>query len=63
MPLTIPGFHGAVIGRQDADYDAHREVWNAMVERRPALIARCTNAADVAAAVRHAREHDLEIGV
>jgi FAD/FMN-containing dehydrogenase len=63
MPLTIPGFQGALIGPQDADYDAHREVWNAMVDRRPALIARCTSADDVAAAVRHAHEHDLEIGV
>ena len=34
-----------------------------MVDRRPALIARCTSAADVAAAIRHARERDLDIGV
>jgi FAD/FMN-containing dehydrogenase len=63
MPTTIPGFEGALIGPQDDDYDVHREVWNAVVDRRPALIARCTSAADVAAAIRHAREHDLEIGV
>ena len=63
MPEAIAGFEGALIGPGDPDYDTHREVWNAMVDRRPALIARCTNAADVAAAVRHARAHDLEIGV
>jgi len=63
MVLTIPGFSGSLIGPGEGGYDRHREVWNAMVDRRPALIARCTSAADVAAAVRHAREHDLEIGV
>jgi FAD/FMN-containing dehydrogenase len=61
--IAIPGFEGALIGPGDDGYDRHREVWNAMVERRPALIVRCTSADDVAAAVRHARERDLEIGV
>ena len=60
---TIPGFAGELVGPEDEGYDTHREVWNAMVDRRPALIARCTSADDVAAAVRHGREHDLEIGV
>jgi len=63
MPHKIPGFVGTLIGPEDDGYDGHREVWNAIVDRRPALIARCTSAADVAAAIRHARERDLEIGV
>ena len=63
MGQAISGFNGTLIRPGDDDYDAHREVWNATVDRRPALIARCTSAADVAAAIRHAREHDLEIGV
>jgi FAD/FMN-containing dehydrogenase len=63
MALTIPGFAGTVVGPGDDGYDAHREVWNAMVDRRPALIARCSSAEDVAAAIRHARAHQLEIGV
>jgi FAD/FMN-containing dehydrogenase len=63
MHDAIPGFGGAIIGPSDGGYDAHRELWNAMVDRRPALIARCTSESDVAAAVRHARKHDLEIGV
>src|SRR5687768_2533735 len=63
MHGTIAGFEGTLIGPDDDDYDAHREVWNAMVDRRPELIARCTTAADVAAAIRHARDRDLAIGV
>jgi FAD/FMN-containing dehydrogenase len=63
MPHTIPGFEGTLIGPVDEGYDAHREVWNAMVDRRPLLIARCKSAADVAAAIRHARARGLEIGV
>ncbi|MEV8375098.1 FAD-binding oxidoreductase [Kribbella sp. NPDC056861] len=47
----------------DTGYDDAREVWNAMVDRRPAAIARCRSTADVAAAVRYARDHDLEIAV
>jgi FAD/FMN-containing dehydrogenase len=59
----IPGFRGEVIAAEHADYDAARAVWNGTVDRRPLLIARCTGAADVAAAVRVARDRDLEIAV
>lgn len=47
----------------DDHYDHARTVWNAMVDRRPRLIARCTSAGDVVTAVRLARELGLEIGV
>ncbi|RPH34741.1 MAG: FAD-binding oxidoreductase, partial [Chloroflexi bacterium] len=60
---VIPGFAGTVIDPAHDEFDAHREVWNAMVDHRPALIARATSAADVAAAIRFARQRDLEIGV
>ena len=54
---------GDVILPGDPGYDAARAVWNAMVDRRPRLIARCRNVADVRAAVRAARDLNLEIGV
>lgn len=63
MGQAIPGFGGEVIGPEDGGYDRHREVWNAMVDRRPMLIARCASASDVAAAIRHARGAGLEVGV
>ena len=47
----------------DSGYDLARRVWNGMVDRRPRIIARCSSEADVVAAVRLARDLDLEIGV
>jgi FAD/FMN-containing dehydrogenase len=59
----IPGFRGALIRPQHAEYDGARSVWNGSVDRRPQLIARCTGTADVAAATRFARAQNLEISV
>ena len=56
-------FDGEVLLPGDPGYDAARAVWNAMVDRRPRLIARCRNVRDVQAAVRAARDLNLEIGV
>src|ERR1700751_1835824 len=47
----------------DQGYDAARKVWNGMIDRCPALIARCAGPADVLAAVRFAREHELLVSV
>jgi len=47
----------------DEGYDAARKVPNAMIDRRPAIIARCAGAADVIACVRFAREHDVLLTV
>ena len=52
-------FRGPVVQPQDPDYEDTRRIWNAAIERRPALIARCSDVSDVVAAVRVAREHDL----
>src|SRR5271165_1822632 len=60
---TIPGFGGTVIRPHEAEYDAARAIWNAMHDRRPALIARPRSAPDVAAAIRHARAEGLLIAV
>jgi FAD/FMN-containing dehydrogenase len=54
---------GRLITSQDSDYEQARRVWNAMIDRRPGVIARCRGAADVIAAVRFAREHQLSIAV
>ena len=54
---------GAVITSGDPGFDEGRRVWNAQVDRRPSVIARCASAADVAAAIGFAREHRLEISV
>jgi FAD/FMN-containing dehydrogenase/SAM-dependent methyltransferase len=59
----ILAFGGAVIRPDDGGYDAARAVWNAMHDRRPALIARPRSAQDVAAAIRHARAEGLRIAV
>ncbi len=53
-PLLLPGEPG---------YDEARSIWNAMIDRRPGLIARCLGTADVVACVHFAREHGLTLSV
>jgi FAD/FMN-containing dehydrogenase len=53
-PLLLPG---------DDGYENSRTVWNGMIDRRPALVARCVGAADVMAGVHFAREHGLTLTV
>jgi len=52
-------FKGRVLTAEDADYEESRKVWNAMIDRRPGLVARCTGTVDVVQAVRFARQHGL----
>jgi len=54
---------GRLITPQDSDYDQARRVYNGMIDRYPRLIARCADVADVMAAVRFARAHDLLLAV
>lgn len=75
MPRAVAELSQAAIGRlqtrlrgrlirpSDPDYETARRVWNALVDRRPGLIARCAGVADVIACVQFAREHELLVAV
>ena len=55
--------NGAVLLPGDEGYDEARSVWNGDIDRRPAVIARCTGPDDVAAALRYAQDAGLEVAV
>jgi hypothetical protein len=57
------GLRGRLIQPRDENYDEARKVYNAMIDRRPALIARCADAADVIVSVNFARENGLLLAV
>lgn len=57
------GLRGTLIGRNHPEYDEARKVYNAMIDRRPLLIARCADVADVIAAVNFGRDQKLPIAV
>jgi FAD/FMN-containing dehydrogenase len=59
----LSSFQGQLTGPDDADYDVARKVYNAMIDKRPALIARCATPDDVAKAVSFARDRDLLLAV
>jgi FAD/FMN-containing dehydrogenase len=54
---------GELIQPGDERYDETRKVYNGMIDKRPALIARCVDVADVIAAVNFGREHNLLVAV
>src|SRR5215470_516618 len=54
---------GALLRPGDAGYEQARQVYNGMINKYPALIARCVDVADVIAAVNFAREHELTLAV
>ncbi|WP_254536068.1 FAD-binding oxidoreductase [Halomarina litorea] len=57
------GFRGSILRPGDDAYDEARSIWNAMIDRRPALVARCAGVADVIRSVNFAREHGLPLAV
>ena len=57
------GFRGPLVMPGDAGYDAARAVWNAMVDKRPSVVARCTGPADIVTAVNFARERGMATAV
>ncbi len=56
-------FEGKLIGPEDSGYDEARALYNAMIDKRPAVIARCASANDVAQVVAFARAHELPLAV
>ena len=54
---------GALIGRDHLDYDDARKLYNGMIDKRPLLIARCADVADVVAAVNFGRDNNLPIAI
>lgn len=64
---TIEGLResvrGDVIGPNDEGYEDARRVFNAMIDRRPAFVVRCTGTSDVVAAVTFARENELDLAI
>jgi FAD/FMN-containing dehydrogenase len=61
--FDLPGFGGRLVHPDDVEYDEARLVFNGMIDRRPALIARCASADDVVLAVDLAREQSLPLSV
>ena len=56
-------FKGELLQPEDADYDNARKIWNATIDKHPALIARCTSTSDVVHAVNFARDNTLLLAI
>src|SRR5437763_1667768 len=59
----ISNMRGPVVRPMDADYDTVRSLYNGMIDKCPMMIARCTDVADVVAAVNFARQNDLQVAI
>jgi len=57
------GFGGQVLTPESSSYDEARSIWNAMIDKKPRIIARCTSTEDVVMAVRFAKNHNLLLAV
>ena len=62
-PVAIEGFRGALLAPGDDGYEQSRFTWNAMFDKHPALIARCSGVADVIAGVNYARDNGMLLSV
>ena len=62
-PSTLADFRGVMIERGDAGYELARRVYNAMIDRRPALVAQAAGADDVARLLAYARQRDLPVAI
>ena len=59
----LSDFGGQLVGPDDSSYEEARAVYNAMIDKRPALIARCVTPSDVASAIAFGRKHELAIAI
>jgi FAD/FMN-containing dehydrogenase len=59
----LSGFEGRLVGPEDPGYDEARKIYNAMIDRRPGLVASCAGPEDVARIVGFARAHELPLAV
>ena len=57
------GFNGEILLPSDSAYDSARQIWNAMIQKRPAVIARCATTSDVVRALNFARDNRLVLAV
>ena len=57
------GFKGEILLPSDGAYDSARQIWNAMIDKRPAIIARCTTTSDVVRGVNFARDNGLVLAI
>ena len=60
---ALEGFAGRVIRPNDVDYDDARRIYNALIDKRPSLVAQCQGIADIVAAVSTARDEGLELSI
>jgi FAD/FMN-containing dehydrogenase len=63
VPPALEGFAGRVLVPGDADYDDACTIYNALIDKRPSLVAQCQGIADIVAAVSTARDEGLELSV
>ena len=63
MQALKAGFKGPILTPDEPGYDDTRKIWNAMIERRPGMILRCTGTVDVVQALNFARQHRLLVSV
>ena len=63
VPPALEGFAGRVLTPDDADYEGARQIYNALIGKRPSLIAQCQGIADIVAAVATARDEGMELSV
>ena len=63
LEAALAGFHGRLIGQGNPDYDTARAVYNAMIDRSPALVAQVRDESDVAMAVTAARDQGVTVAV